>query len=92
MPVDNDVIKTKLDALNLKRDVLDKSVAEINTVLNQLTTIYERDIQERDPDNPRKLITVKRLDTDPGTGAAFTDARRQEVYDASIAEADRLLA
>jgi len=92
MPVDNDNIKDKLFALNSKEGSLRVLLGELNAVTHQLTLIYEREVLEKDPNDPTKHIKVKRIDTDPGTGAAFTTTRRQAVYDACIAEAERLLA
>lgn len=92
MPVDNDLIKTKIEALAQKEQEVRKQIGAIRTVIGQLRSIEERDIAQRDPNDSTKTIIVKHMDNDTGTGQPFTTVRRQEVFDASIAEADRLLA
>ncbi len=78
MAVDNDVIKSKINALTNKINMCESELREMTQVSSELLSIQEPE----DPSNP--II-------DKGTGVQITESRRQEIYDANIARADALL-
>ena len=78
MAVDNDVIKSKINALTNKINMCESELREMTQVSNELLSIQEPE----DPSNP--II-------DKGTGVQMTESRRQEIYDANIVRADALL-
>lgn len=95
MAVDNDKIKTTIDALELKADEMDKKMAQMRRAKNNLAGILqiEKNIQDpAHPDDPSKTIDVLTDIMDEAFGKKMTSARRQEIYDKWIAEAETLLA
>lgn len=92
MPIDNENIKAKIVGLNAKDRELQQKLNEIRHTSHELEAILEREVDEPDPRDPKKTRKVKKIRDDEVTKKPFTPARRQEVYDACIAEAERLLA
>jgi hypothetical protein len=78
MAVDNDVIKSKINALTNKINMCESELREMTQVSSELLSIQE-------PEDPSNSII------DKGTGVQITESRRQEIYDANIARADALL-
>ncbi len=94
MPVDNDAIQTKMDALVAKERDFSKKERECREARIHLQAIYQEKTQVPDPteDNPdqTKLEPVDVMDK-PG-GKKMNAARRQEIYDHWMAKSDTLLA
>jgi len=92
MPVDNDKIKTTIQALELKEQKLSKAVSKVRRTRQNLTRIFPQEQEVQDPDDPSKTIKGLTDVMDEAFDKKMSTARRQEIYDYWIAEAETLLA
>ncbi len=86
MPVDNQVILDKMEALRAKLDINHKQRNDLSNCIEILQSIYEMD----DPQSV-EIPKAKKVMTDRGTGEIMNAGRRQIVYDAQISKADELI-
>jgi hypothetical protein len=86
MPVDNQLILDKIEALGVKMGINNKERKDLANCIDTLRSICEED----DP-NSVEIPKAKRVMTDRGTGEIMNAQRRQTVYDAQIIKADALL-
>ncbi len=86
MPVDNQIIKDKIIALDAKMAINHAERNELRSVIEGLQSILEVEdpLSQTDPKAMKPVM-------DRGTGADINPARRQSVYDAQIVRADALL-
>ena len=90
MPIDEDLITTMMQKLQDKAQDVEYQKAKIDRTFRALGGIRQikEKIQNEDTgDIEEKILTI----FDNGTGKPITTARRQEVYDACIAEAQKIL-
>lgn len=90
MPIDEDLITTMMQKLQEEGQNIEYRKSKINRVFQALGAI--RQIKDRIQNETSGEIEEKILPIfDNGTGKPITTERRQVVYDASIAEAQKIL-
>lgn len=90
MPIDEDLIISMVEKLNEKMQNLDFQKEKINRCYVSLGVIMQQ--KQRIQNESNGAIETKLLPIiDPGTGKPITSARRQDVYDACMAEARKIL-
>ena len=90
MPIDEELITTLMQKLQEKSQDMEFEKAKVNRTfqaLGGIRQIKERVQNEDTGDIEEKIQTI----FDNGTGKPITAERRQEVYDACIAEAQKIL-
>ena len=85
MPVDNDNIRAKIDALRIEGDKCQDKLREIRETIQNLMDIYEEIDPKDETGQTMKPIIDKTL------GEVISTTRRQEIYDKLTAKATALL-
>lgn len=90
MPIDEDLIDSIIQKLNEEMQNLEFQKSKINRCYVSLGVIMQQ--KQRIQNENTGAIETKLLPIiDPGTGKLITSARRQDVYDACMAEARKIL-
>ena len=94
MPVDEALIDAKIQQLNEKMIGLNRTRNGIRSTIEKLHNLKQIEETVNEDDEEQNPVTrkIKHNPNDPGTGQEMSNARRQEVYNAQMSEADSLLA
>ena len=93
MPVDDELLKDKIQELNVQISNLNKQKKELEGIYQSLQRIQktEERIHEVD-ENGEPVTRIEMRDPKDGAlGETISVARRQQIYDSMIAKADTLL-
>ncbi len=96
MPFDETKLEEKMELLADRMGVLNRAMHDVKHCHDALDEIKDMITRVSDPDAPEgtigRMIEKKSKPEDVQVGGEITDARRNQVYDKRMAEADTLLA
>jgi len=87
MPIDNDIIQTKLKEITLEQVKINEKLNELRSIERRLSDVML--VKTPNPNNPKKAIM--NIPLDKQTGEKYTPSRRQTVHDKAMADANAAL-
>ncbi|MCK5633303.1 hypothetical protein KAH94_06105 [bacterium] len=88
MPIDEEVLQTKIDELIIKENNLEKTLSDVRGIKINLESIQIKKIKVRQEDGTAKFEVRKLIDKK--LNQEMTPVRRQQEYDAIITQKTKL--